>query len=81
VQGEGQIEDIGLTPMLQFPICDSEYYDEISDIYDADNTLVAELNTQLLEVTKERDKFKAWKDGLDAVIKAVDPATRCTPAK
>lgn len=77
VQGEGQIEDIGLTPMLQFPICDSEYYDEISDIYDADNTLIDELNMQLLEATKERDKFKAWKDGLDAVIKAVDPATRC----
>ena len=78
-QGEGQIEDIGLSPMLEFPICDSPYYDEISDIYEEDNVLVDQLNTQLLEVTKQRDKYKAWKDGLDAVIKAVDPAARCAP--
>lgn len=87
VHGEGQIENIGLSPILEFPICDSDYYEEIATIYEEDNTLVDELNTELLEVSKERDKFKAWKDGLDAVIKAVDPAARCastpvpTPSK
>jgi len=77
VHGEGQIEDIGLEPMLDFPICDSAYYEEIETIYEEDSEVVDQLNTQLLEVTKLRDKYKAWKDGLDAVIKAVDPATRC----
>jgi len=36
-------------------------------------------SAELLEETKERDKYKAWKDGLDAVIKSVNPATRCAP--
>lgn len=81
-QGEGQIEYTGLEPMLHFPICKSKYYKEVDDIFLADDAEVNELNIKLLEVTKERDKYKAWKDGLDAVIKAVDPATRCatTPA-
>jgi hypothetical protein len=81
--GEGQIEDIGLDPMLEFPICDSPYFKHISDIYDEDERLVDQLNKELLDASKKRDKYKAWKDGLDAVIKAVDPATRCstTPAK
>jgi hypothetical protein len=49
-------------------------------MYEEDNTLVDTLNTELLQTTKERDKFKAWKDGLDAVLKATDPAARCAPA-
>jgi len=77
--GEGQIEDIGLTPMLEFPICDSEYFTFISNIYDEEEALVDQLNKELLEASKKRDKYKAWKDGLDAVIKAVDPAARCAP--
>jgi hypothetical protein len=74
---EGQIEDIGLWPMLEFPICDSEYFKYISKIYDEEEMLVDKLNMELLEAMKKKDKFQAWKDGLDAVVKAVDPATRC----
>lgn len=80
VQGEGQIENTGLIPMLEFPICDSNYFAEISTIYDEDSEVVNKLTAELLEVSKLRDKYKAWKDGLDAVIKAVDPATRCAAA-
>jgi hypothetical protein len=74
---EGEIEDIGLKPSLYFPICTSEYYEEVWNMYEEDDEVVDDLSTELLEKTKERDKYKAWKDGLDSVIKAVDPAARC----
>ncbi len=82
-QEEGQIEDTGLRPRLHFPICDSKYFKDIQSEYEKDETEIIDLNVQLLEIKKKRDKYKAWKDGLDAVIKAVDPTGRCasTPAK
>ncbi len=78
---EEEIDDIDLKPGLHFPICNSWYYQEVGEMYQHDSTEAEELSAQLLVETKERDKFKAWKDGLDAVLKSVNPATRCaTPA-
>lgn len=83
-EGEGQkketeFENTDLKPHLHFPICNSRYFDFVEDQLEKKNHEVDEVNHELLEETKERDKYKAWKDGLDAVIKAVDPKTRCAP--
>jgi hypothetical protein len=79
-QDEDEIEDAGLRPTLHFPICNSWYYREVKERYVEDSIEVDETNSLLLHETKERDKYKAWKDGLDAVMKAVDPVSRCAPA-
>lgn len=78
---EEEIDDIELKPGLHFPICNSWYYQEVGEMLQIDTAEAEDLSAQLLAETKERDKFKAWKDGLDAVLKSVNPATRCaTPA-
>jgi hypothetical protein len=76
-QDENEMEDAGLRPTLHFPVCNSWYYHEVKEEYKADMIEVDEISTHLLHETKERDKYKAWKDGLDAVMKAVDPIARC----
>lgn len=78
-QAEDEIQDTGLRPTLHFPICNSWYYKEVKEKYVVDIVEVDEINSELLHETKERDKYKAWKDGLDAVMKAVDPVGRCAP--
>jgi hypothetical protein len=78
-ENEEEIENTHLRPHLHFPICNSRYYDFVEDQLEEKNHEVDQVNQELLEETKERDKYKAWKDGLDAVIKAVDPKTRCAP--
>jgi hypothetical protein len=78
---EDEIEDAGLRPTLHFPICNSWYYRHVKERYAEDIIEVEEVNSILLQETKERDKYKAWKEGLEAVMKAVDPVSRCAPAK
>jgi hypothetical protein len=74
---EGQIEDLGLKPHFEQPICNSGYYFDVRRRYEIDNSKVDRLNADLLKETKERDALKAWVDGLNAVLKDADPATRC----
>jgi len=76
---EDEFEHVTLNPALRFPICNSYYYQEVGEMYHLDQMEVDRKSAELLEETKERDKYKAWKDGLDAVIKSVNPATRCAP--
>ncbi|HEY4337369.1 MAG TPA: hypothetical protein VGM89_15770, partial [Puia sp.] len=77
---EDEFENVALRPALRFPICNSWYYSEVGLMYQEDQSQVESLSTQLLVDTKERDKFKAWKDGLEAVMQASNPATRCATA-
>ena len=74
---EDDIEDLNLKPALHFPICNSFYYDEVWEMYTSELFESNTLTDLLLHETKERDKYKAWKDGLDAVTKAVNPTNRC----
>ena len=76
---EGEIEDIGLEPMLRFPICESRYYRKIEDRYKEDNRDFTELTEDLTKETKHRDNLKALRDGLTSVMSDpnVDPSKRC----
>jgi hypothetical protein len=74
---EDEIEDVDLKPTFSFPICNSNYYEEVDEMYRIDLAEADKISTLLLEETNERDKYKAWKEGLDAVIKATNPANRC----
>lgn len=74
---EGQIEDLGLEPDFDLPICNSGYYFDVRRKYERDDREVDKISAELLKETKERDALKAWLEGLNAVLKDVDPATRC----
>jgi hypothetical protein len=71
---EEEFENVNLTPALRFPICNSYYYQEVGEMYQFDQAEVDKKTAELLEETKERDKYKAWKEGLDAVLKSVKSA-------
>ena len=66
-----------LDPMLQFPICNDPYYEEIKEKYEHDNTKANELAKTLIDLNKKKESLLACKQSLEAAIVEVDPKMRC----
>lgn len=73
----GEEEKCTLTPMLQFPICNDPYYQQIKDKYEADKSKANDLAKSLIDLNKKKESLLACKQSLEAAIKEVDPKTRC----
>ena len=66
-----------LRPMLSFPICNDEYYQEVGEKLNKDENKVDQLKDQLRQKNQEKEGLLACKQSLDAAIKEVDPKNRC----
>lgn len=66
-----------LEPMITFPICNDNYYNDLGDKYQEDDNLAKDLARQLLEKNKRKEELLACKQSLVAAINEVDPKLRC----
>ena len=70
-------DECELKPMISFPICNDDYYNELFEKLKKDETTVDSLKVSLREKNKEKEGLLACKQSLDAAIKEVDPKNRC----
>ena len=66
-----------LEPMISFPICNDDYYQEMANKLETSEINVGKLKVSLRLKNQEKEGLLACKQSLDAAIKELDPKNRC----
>lgn len=70
-------KDCELVPILQFPICNSEYKGCVTGWWETDDCAVKQLSDDLKEKNKVKEGLLACKTSLEKAITEADPANKC----
>jgi hypothetical protein len=71
-------EEECLFPILEFPLCNTEYYGKIDRLYKADKKKMNELTEKKQKLTKRQMALAAAQQSLQTALKEADPAVRCS---